>query len=331
MNGENESGGRIDRRALLRGGAAALAAGSFLAVAPAAVATAATGGSAPQGDGSSGPVPRGQAIPETSPITTTIASAPISGYTYRVVTMYDFFPFNPAAGKTWGGNGVYSSGVGTTLRATMEIPPGALIKDVEYYIFNNSGSDFIPDSHIYVPGFGSISSIGASVVVPSNAGAVSASRAIVSQQGPYPFGSRLLVSCSTPSTGTIQVNGARVGFVQGGAASGLFSTPIRVYDSRGGAGKLAPGVTRTITLPANLVLPGTTGVIANITVANGAAIGYVRIWPASGAEPVASAINFGPSTPVANAMIIAVSSGRQINVEASVPVDVIIDLTGIIA
>jgi hypothetical protein len=330
MNGENESGGQIDRRALLRGGAAALAAGSFLAVAPAAVATAATGGSAPQGDGSTGSGRLGQAIPQSSPITTTIASAPISGYTYRVVTMYDFFPFNPAAGKTWGGNGTYSSGVGTTMRATVEIPPGALVKDVEYYIYNNSGSGSVPDTFIYVPGNGSIFSIGASVVVPSNASAISASRAVVSQQGPYPFGARLLVSCSTPSTGTIQINGARVGFAHGDAAAGLLDTPIRVYDSRASS-KLAANVVRTITLPSSVLPPGTTGVIANITVVDGAGVGFLKIWPASGAEPVASAINFGPSTPVANAMIIAVSSARQINIKASVPVDVIVDLTGIIA
>src|ERR1700748_2289935 len=48
--------------------------------------------------------------PDTSPITTTIASAPISGYVYRNVCMYDFKPFNPGAGLTWGGNGTYSSG-----------------------------------------------------------------------------------------------------------------------------------------------------------------------------------------------------------------------------
>ena len=81
--------------------------------------------------------------------------------------MYDFKPFDPAAKRTWGGYGVYSAGTGTSMRATLDIPPGCLVREVEYYIYNNSGSDFFPDSLHLRAGQGAIWSIGASVAVPS--------------------------------------------------------------------------------------------------------------------------------------------------------------------
>jgi hypothetical protein len=205
-------------------------------------------GATPAGDGAT-PWHPGQFHGESSPITTTIASPPTSAYIYKFVDMYEFKPFNAASGLTWGGNGTYSSGTGTTIRASIEIPPGCLVRDVEYYIYNNSGSDFFPDSHIYVPGQGSISSIGASVAIPST-GAITATRALVSQQGPYPFGAKLMISCSTPSTGAIQVNGARVGFTGAAAGVGTRGTPMRVFNAAIGS-----GATQAITLPDTLIAP----------------------------------------------------------------------------
>ena len=135
------------------------------------------------------------------------------------------------AKKTWGGSGVYSGGTSTTMRATVEVPAGALVREVEYYIFNNSGSNVVPDSWLYTPGQGTIASIGATATVAST-GTITANRVLPpSSIGPYPLGSRLLLGLSTPTTGTVQINGARVGFSEGGAASGLLDAPIRAYDS----------------------------------------------------------------------------------------------------
>ena len=223
----------IGRRGLILGTTAtALATGIALAPSASAAAPPTGGGgdgtAAPAG-GSGGNTPN-SVHPDTSPITTTLASALINGYTYRSVCMYDFTPFDPNAKLTWGGSGTYSAGTGTALRASIEIPLGALVKDVEYYIFShNSGSNFVADTYLYVPGQGTISSIGASAVVPTGA-SIKAARVNVSQQGPYPFGSRLLVSCPTPSTGLIQVNGARVGFTLGVATTALLPVPIRAHD-----------------------------------------------------------------------------------------------------
>jgi hypothetical protein len=328
MTAESEPQAQLGRRHLIVGGAAALAAGGVLAAAPAA---AAPGPSAPlsAGDGVAFG-PSNVVEPQTSPVTTTIASAPNSGYVYRNVCMYDFLPFDPSALKTWGGFGIYSGGTSTTLRATVEIPAGALVRDVEYYVYNNSGSAVFPDAWVYVPGVGTIASVGAVATVPST-GSITANLATVSQSGPYPFGARLLVGVSTPSSGTVQINGARVGFTQGSGAAGLLATPVRAYDSRDADGKIPAGGTRTITLPASVVGPGTAGVIANITAVDGDAIGFMKVWAADSAEPAASAINFPASGPIANAMVVGVSSARKIKVKANVAVNVIVDITGTIA
>ena len=268
--------------------------------------------------------------PRTSPITTTIGSAPISGFTYRNVCMYDFEPFDPNAHKTWGGSGVYSAVTATAMRAIIDIPAGALVQDVEYYVFNDTGSSVFPDTYLYAPGQGTIASVGAGATIAST-GTITANRAVVSQQGPYPLGSKLLVSVSTPTSGALQINGARVGFTEGSGSVGLLPTPVRAYDSRSGDGRLAANTTRTITLPSSVVLPGTTGVVANVTAVDGDSVGFIQVWSAAGSEPTASSINFVAGSPIANAMIIGVSNARKISLRANVAVDVVIDLIGTIS
>ena len=325
------------RRLLVGAGTAALAAGivgtvgtvgtvGAVGAEPASAAVPTPHGDGTTGGGESTLV----AHPNSSPIVTTIASPPISGYTYRTVCMYDFTPFDPNAKLTWGGYGTYSAGTASSVRATMEIPAGALVRDIEYYLYNNTGSNFYPDLYLYAPGYGSISPVGGSVPVPSGGGIVAA-RAVVGQQGPYPVGARLVVSINTPNTGLVQINGARVGFSQGAAQMGLLPEPVRVYDSRTGGGQIGRLVTRRITLPANLVPAGASGVIINLTAVNGAGAGYLKIASAAAGLPAASAINFGVGEAVANALVVAISANRQLNITASIPVDVIVDLTGVIA
>ena len=320
----------LGRRSLLRGaGTAALAAGVVGTVGAGSASAAVP---VPHGDGTTGGgESTSVAHPDSSPITTTpIASAPISGYTYRTVCMYDFTVFDPNAKLTWGGYGTYSAGTATPVRATMEIPAGALVQDIEYYLYNNTGSNFYPDLYLYAPGYGSISPVGGSVAVPSGGGIVAA-RAVVTQQGPYPVGARLVVSINTPNTSLVQINGARVGFSQGAAQLGLLPGPVRVYDSRTGGGKFAGGATRTITLPANLVPAGSSGVIINVTAVNGTAPGYLKVFSAAVGQPPSSAVDYQVGAGIANAIVVAISAGRQIKILASTPVDVIIDLTGVIA
>jgi hypothetical protein len=329
MSPEQDPIPAIGRRGLIFGaGAAALIAGAA-AVQPAAAKPASPHGSEVVDN------PRSA---DGSPITTTIASAPISGYSYRTVSWHDFEPISPASGRTWdpgSGHGVYTPNASAALRATVEIPPGALVRDVEYYIYNSSGSPVVPDTYLFVAGTGPISSIFPTdkVSVPSS-GSITATRAVVpaATYGPYPLASRLLVSLTTPTTGAVQINGARVGFTQGSGDIGLLSTPYRAYDSRVTGGKLAAGSTRTVTLPSSIVVPGTSGVIVNLTAVNGAANGYLKLFSAAAAEPTSSALNFsGSGAAIANGLIVAVSSGRQVNIKANQSVHFVLDVTGTVA
>jgi hypothetical protein len=326
MSREQDPVPAIGRRGLIiSAGAAALVAGA------AAVQPAAAKPTSPHG--SEVITKRGSA--EGSPITTTIASAPISGYSYRTVCWHDFEPINPASGRKWDmvGGGVYTPNAFVALRATVEIPPGALVRDVEYYIYNNSGSPVVPDTYLYVAGTGPITTIEAKVSVPSS-GSITATRAVIlpANYGPYPLASRLLVSLTTPDDGTVQINGARVGFTQGSGDIGLLDAPYRAYDSRLTGGKLTAGSTRTVTLPSSIVAPGTSGVIVNLTAVNGEANGYLKLYSAAAAEPSASALNFsGSGAAIANGLTVAVSSGRQIIVKAEKSVHFILDVTGTVA
>jgi hypothetical protein len=325
MDDESRMTYGVTRRGMLTGVSAAVLAGSLAGAKPAGATPASLGTSGPDGVG----VPLGVAHPDTSPFTTTIASPPLPNRTYRFVGMYDFFPFNPAAGKSWGGNGTYSSGTSTTMRATIEIPPGALVTEVEYYIYNNSGSDFIPDTHVEVAGHGSIASIGATVNIPSTA-TITASNATVSQQGPYPFGSRLLVSCATPSTGTIQINGARIAFMHGGGTVGLLRAPIHAYDSRTVHSKLAAGHPRTITLPPTVLLPGVTGVIANVAVFSPSGRGNLKVYRGDNTPPSTPTL-FYDGAPATTQIQIEVTTSGTINVLSTASTDVVIDIIGTIS
>jgi hypothetical protein len=171
------------------------------------------------------------------------------------------------------------------------------------------------------------------VKVPSST-SITATRAVVpaATYGPYPLASRLVISLFTPTTGAVQINGARVGFTQGSGDIGLLSTPLRAYDSRLTGGKLAAGGIRTVTLPSSIVAPGTSGVIVNLAAVEGEANGYLKLYSAAAAEPTSSALNFsGSGAAIANGLIVAVSSGRQINVKANKPVHFVVDVTGTVA
>lgn len=265
--------------------------------------------------------------PATSPITTTIASGPIDGYFYRTVCMYDFKPFNPAGQLTWGGKGTYSASVATTLRATLEIPPGSLVRDVEYYIYNSSGSAVGVDTHLYVPGQGSISSVGASVSVPST-GTITATRAAVSQQGPYPAGARLLISVSTPTTAQVQINGARVGFSNGTGMLGVRNKLTRVYTS---PTFFAARETRTITIPQTVAAPGAAAAILNVTALSATKAGALKVWQADAAAPTSPNLYYAVGSTVCGEVTTAISASGQIKIQASQPVKVWVDVAGTIS
>lgn len=317
MAESEERPGAISRRGMLSGMGAALLGTSVVAVDSDAAAAL------PHGTDGVAPSERGRPHGDSSPITTTISSAPTSAYIYKIVCMYDFEPFDPAGRRTWGGFGVYSAGTATAMRATLDIPPGCLVREVEYYIFNNSGSNFFPDTYLYVPGTGTIASIGASTPVPST-NAIVAAKVTVAQQGPYPLGSRLLVSAATPTSATIQINGARVGFTGAAAGVGTRGTPARVFNAQLGAGK-----TGTITLPDTLIAPGVMGILAAVTVSGSNGEGALTVFRADLGQPSQPTMRYGTATTTSE-ITTQLSAARKIKVHTTKAVHLAVDVIGIL-
>ncbi len=75
------------------------------------------------------------------------------------------------------------------------------------------------------------------------------------------------------------------------------------------------------------MVPGVTGVLVNITATGATADGYLKVYPGNASAPAASALNFQEKS-IANAIVVGVSSSRQIKIYASRTVHVIVDITG---
>lgn len=263
------------------------------------------------------------------PPASSIASAPISGYTYRQVSLFDFSPEASTAQRAWSPYGVYALVNACNLWASMEIPAGALVRDIEWYARNASGATAIGLGRYWRPDSASLYPTAVDVTIGASVD-VAAYRATVplSQAGPLPVGTKLFLGLYTGTDGQLTVNGVRVGFSQGAGATGLLPTPVRAYDSRVSGGKLAKGSTRVITLPASAVPAGTTAALVNITATNGKTSGYLKVYPGNASAPASSAINFAAGPAIANAMTVGVSSARQIRIYASADVHVIVDVSG---
>ena len=70
--------------------------------------------------------------------------------------------------------------------------------------------------------------------------------------------------------------------------------------------------------------------VLNVAAVEGAAAGFMRVYPGNVAAPDTSTINFQKRENVANMIFVGISSSRQIKVYASKSVHVIIDITGTI-
>jgi len=103
-------------------------------------------------------------------------------------------------------------------------------------------------------------------------------------------------------------------------------TPARAVDTRS-TRALAPYETRTFAVTA----PGAaTAVTLNITAVDATAGGHLRAWPGTGAEPLASVLNFSPGQTIANALTVGVDGSGRISVRnhSDGPVHLVVDVTG---
>ncbi len=185
----------------------------------------------------------------------------------------------------------------------------------------------------------------------------------------WPAGqSRPWASNLNPNAGTIEPNLVEVGLGVGGRVSfynqlgisdvvvdvegyvapddptsanaGLFNpiVPFRIADTRPGSGRPYSGQTlvrgddtRTVQATGVGGVPesGVSAVAVNVTVVNPSAGSFVTLWPADGARPLTSNLNFGPRQVVPNRVIVPVSSTGKISIYNDVgSTDVVVDVGG---
>lgn len=113
--------------------------------------------------------------------------------------------------------------------------------------------------------------------------------------------------------------------------------PFRILDTRSGTGAAqAPvGPNQTITVQvtgvanSNVPATGVAAVVLNVTVTNPTAASYLTVFPAGGARPVVSNLNFVAGQTVPNRVIVKVGPGGQVSIyNAAGNVDVLADIGG---
>lgn len=287
--------------------------------------------------GPAGPAgPAGGIQPQaTPPNLNPISSAPQSGYSYRFVDMWDFTPENYASGRSWtSGGGVYAPlGGGDTIWATIEIPPGAILGDVEWYLSAKAETGLL--ARVWVAGTPTLMKPVADGLITgsSTLGLVRAQRIVVppATNGPFPHGTKLALGVFTPGDASVAVNGIRIGFKGAPTGQVLLPKPVRMYDSRSGA-RIAAGQVRTHQL-ASQVPVGATGVLLNVTVTNTQASGFLTVYASGQSAPNTSSINWDSTgRTLANAVTSAIPAARSINVRCgSSSTHYIVDLVGYLA
>lgn len=225
---------------------------------------------------------------------------------------------------------MHSVGASTSMWTSVELPRGAQVHDVEWYLYNTSGSTIYGYAWIWTAGNGYLNYQIASTPLTTGSG-IRTTRSVIagSANGPYPAGCRLLLTTYTPTNATVQVNGVRVGFRPGSMGTQLLSTPIRAYDSRSGA-PFAPDETRTISL-AGAIPAGAVGAVVSLSITGTQNRGTLRLG-AGGATPTATAIQWSRTgDQVTTAANTALSAARTIAVKSvgsTGDAHVIVDVVG---
>ncbi|MDR4306494.1 hypothetical protein IHQ68_07680 [Chelatococcus sambhunathii] len=309
---------KVGRRAILAG-AGALAG---TAVAGDKVEARAVGG--PQSSGRLGGVD-----PSATPITTSIGSAPKSGMIYRFCNSFEFWPeADMAKGRKWGGAGQYTNLVADYIAAFCHVSPGAALRDVEFYVRNSGANPSTGYAVVWRPDVATLDTIGTVSIPPGGAISATLLELSSSQWGPFPLGCKVGASIYTPTDGTVQINGVRFGFSNGGGETSMLSVPTNVYDSRVTGGRLAANQERTVVLPAGRVPPGTAAVVLNVQVLNAAASGTLAVCSAYNTTPAPSLSFTG--NPAAGQVIVATDAARRIKLKPTAAAHVVVDLAGII-
>lgn len=267
-------------------------------------------------------------------VSSTIASPHQPGVTYLYRAEFDFSPESSVAHRQFGGTGgVHATGAATSLWTSVDLPRGAKLFDIEWYAMNTSGGPATGGAWLWTANSGFLNVEAVRTTISSGAG-TRAVRTVAGSEnnGPFPAGCRLLLGMYTPTSGTIQVNGVRVGYKPGSLGMQFLPTPIRAYDSRSGA-PFAPNETRTISL-ASAIPEGAVGAVISLSITGCQGKGTLRLG-AGGAVPPATAIQWSRTgDQVTTAANTALDGSRRIAVRSTGSTGtthVIVDVVGYLA
>ena len=101
------------------------------------------------------------------------------------------------------------------------------------------------------------------------------------------------------------------------AATGSVYTalaPTRILDTRSGPGPLGPGQTLNLTVVGGSVPSTAVAVALNVTVTNTTEASFLTLYPAAGARPVVSNLNWAAGETVPNLVIVPVGQGGQVTI-----------------
>lgn len=137
-----------------------------------------------------------------------IGSDAISGYSYLHRSWHDFYPFDLGS-RSWSPEGVYAQGPDQWLTSTADLPAGAMLRDVEWYLTS-------PDAvrayvQLWNSGSAFIQTLNGATFPPGDTAARAFRQVIPAENGgPFALGSKLVLNIPTgPRTRLI---GARIGF-----------------------------------------------------------------------------------------------------------------------
>lgn len=109
--------------------------------------------------------------------------------------------------------------------------------------------------------------------------------------------------------------------------------PARLMDTRDGTGgpatPLVARVTRDLQVAGRGGVPAdATAVVVTVTVTGPASGGWLVVWPAGTARPVASTLNFGAGQTIANLASVRLGAGGKISLYANTGTHVVVDVVG---
>jgi hypothetical protein len=217
----------------------------------------------------------------------------------------------------------------------MDLPIGAVLKEVELYGVTTTGSS----SSLRIFRSNGVTTVNASQIaradIPVAAGPFTATVAlneVMSTTAPV----RAFVSINDSAASATRITGARIGYLPlpvfiPPAFEALNPIP-RTYNTRDTPGlpKLAAGEERTIQLP---VPVGISAAVIQLTVTETGGAGFIGVFPADAPGwPGNSSINwFAPGSNVGNTVITAVSPDGKIKIRGGgSETHVIIDVPGVI-